>query len=379
MKVIADDKIPFLKGVLEPYAEVNYLPGAKISRQDLMDADALITRTRTVINRDLLEGTPVRFIATATIGYDHIDTAYLAEKGIRWTNAPGCNSGSVMQYIAAVLAWLGRNRGIRFRDTTLGIIGVGHVGSKVAHMAGALGMNILLNDPPRQRKEGPAAFVSLTRLLQEADIVTLHVPLNKTGEDKTLGMVDELFMSRLKPGAILINSSRGPVVEDAVLKEAMRSEHLKGLALDVWNHEPDIDLSLMQVADIATPHIAGYSADGKANGTSMSVQALSRFFGLPLTTWYPDNIPPPENPVITLTDHQTDLQEIISNAILHTYPIERDDNNLRNQPGQFEYLRGNYPVRREFHNYSIAMKKENKTLHKIFETLGFNVIKNKKL
>ena len=375
MKVIADDKIPFLRGVLEPYAEVNYLPGAQISRKDLLDADALITRTRTIINRDLLEGTPVRFIATATIGYDHIDTAYLAEKGIRWTNAPGCNSGSVMQYIAAVLAWLGHNRNLRFKDTTLGIIGVGHVGSKVAHMAGALGMNILLNDPPRQRKERSATFVSLTRLLQEADIVTLHVPLNKTGEDKTLGMVDELFMSRLKPGAILINSSRGPVVVDAVLREAMRSGHLKGLILDVWNHEPDIDLPLMEVTDIATPHIAGYSADGKANGTSMSVQALSRFFGLPLTNWYPENIPPPENPVITFRNEQTDLQETLIKAILHTYPIERDDKNLRNNPGQFEYLRGNYPVRREFHNYSIDMKKENRILNKMFETLGFNIIK----
>jgi len=375
MKVIADDKIPFLRGVLEPYAEVNYLPGANICRKDLLDADALITRTRTMINRNLLEGTPVRFIASATIGYDHIDTAYLAEKGIRWTNAPGCNSGSVMQYIAAVLAWLGHNRNIRFKDTTLGIIGVGHVGSKVAHMAGALGMNILLNDPPRQRKEGSAVFVSLTRLLQEADIVTLHVPLNKTGEDKTLGMVNELFMSRLKPGAILINSSRGPVVEDAVLREAMRSGHLKGLVLDVWNHEPDIDLSLMEVTDIATPHIAGYSADGKANGASMSVQALSRFFDLPLTNWYPENIPPPENPVITLRNDQKDPQETLIKAILHTYPIEKDDKNLRNNPGQFEYLRGNYPVRREFHNYSIDMKKENRILNKMFETLGFNIIK----
>ncbi len=373
MKIVADDKIPFLKGIFEPWAEMVYLPGSQISREHLRDADALITRTRTRINRELLEGTKVRFIVTATIGYDHIDTAYLKEKGITWTNAPGCNAGSVMQYIAATLSWLGKNRGIRFDKTTLGIIGVGHVGSKVGHMATSLGMKVLLNDPPRQRKEGDKEFVSLSALLQDSDIITLHVPLNKTGTDKTLGMVDELFMSRLKPGAILINSSRGAVVQDAILKEALHAEHLGGLVLDVWNHEPDIDLALLQATDLGTPHIAGYSADGKANGTAMSVQAIARFFDLPLTRWYPAKIPPPEKPLIPLTDALTDRQQALTKAILHTYPIEKDDHDLKKNPAQFEQLRGNYPVRREFHNYTIKMAKNNKTLENTFKDLGFNV------
>ncbi len=373
MKIVADDKIPFLKGVLEPHAEMLYLPGPQIRRDHLMDADALITRTRTRVGRDLLEGTRVRFVATATIGYDHLDTAWLEANGIRWTNAPGCNSGSVMQYLAAALSWLAVNRKIRFNKTTLGIIGVGHVGSKVARMAATLGMQVLLNDPPRQRAGGESAFVALPELLAQADIVTLHVPLNKTGEDRTLGLVDEFFMSRLKPGAILINTSRGPVVCDAVLKEAVKSGHLGGLVLDVWNHEPAIDRDLLKAADISTPHIAGYSADGKANGTAMSVQAVARFFGLPLTEWFPTEIPPPENPVIDLTTTSTEKQEALIQSVLHTYPIDRDDRNLRENPEQFEQLRGNYPVRREFFNYTVVLNKKNIHLIDTLKKFGFNV------
>lgn len=376
MKIVADDKIPFLKGVLEPYAGVIYLTGARITREHLADADALITRTRTRVNREALEDTRVKFVATATIGYDHIDTRYLEERGIEWTNAPGCNSGSVMQYIAAVLASLSADRGFRFRDTTLGIIGVGHVGAKVARMAGILGMRVLLNDPPRERKEGSREFVPLEYLLEHADIVTFHVPLNKTGGDKTLGMVDGHFISRLKPGAILINSSRGPVVVDEALKEGLRSGHPAGAVLDVWNHEPDIDTELMEMADIATPHIAGYSADGKANGTANSVQAVSRFFDLPLTGWYPPEIPAPEQPLITVPAGMTGHEEALREAILHTYPIQRDDKKLRGNAQKFEQLRGDYPIRREFHSYTILQKREDPELKKKFEQLNFNIVKN---
>jgi len=373
MKILADDKIPFLKGVLEPYAEVVYLPGAQICRENLADADALIIRTRTQVNRELLEGTGVKFIATATIGYDHIDTSYLEKKGITWTNAPGCNSGSVMQYVAAVLSWLGRNRGIDFKGTTLGIIGVGHVGTKVARMASALGIRVLLNDPPRQRKEGPTEFVPLDVLLKESDIVTFHVPLNKTGRDKTLGMVDEHFISHLKKEAFLINSSRGPVVIDSVLKEALRTGQLGGVVMDVWNHEPEIDMELVKLVDIATPHIAGYSADGKANGTAMSVQATARFFGLPLTNWLPSDIPSPEDPIISLEGQLTDSEEVLKDVILHTYPIQRDDENLRQNLQKFEQLRGDYPIRREFHNYTVQSEIENSILIKTFKQLNFKI------
>ena len=376
MKIVVDDKIPFLKGVLEPYSEVLYLPGKEISRDHLVDADALIIRTRTRVSRELLEGTGVKFVATATIGYDHIDTNYLEKNRIQWTNAPGCNSGSVMQYVAAVFSWLGMNRGVNFGGTTLGIIGVGNVGTKVSRMAAALGMRVLLNDPPRQRKEGSKEFVSLEVLLKESDIVTLHVPLNKTDQDKTLGLVDEHFISSLKQGAFLINSSRGPVVVDDELKKALKTGSLAGMVLDVWNHEPEIDAELVELVDIATPHIAGYSADGKANGTAMSVQALARFFGLPLTNWFPTDIPSPKDPMIAIPGRQTqekDLQE----AILHTYPIQRDDSNLRQNLQKFEKLRGDYPIRREFNNYTIQPKTENSVLIKALEQLNFNIIKNK--
>ena len=376
MKIVADDKIPFLRGVLEPFAGVVYLPGAAITREQVRDADALLIRTRTKVTRELLEGTPVQFVATATIGYDHLDTAWLDGADIAWTNAPGCNSGSVMQYVAAALAWLARTKGFSFRDITLGIIGVGHVGSKVARLAELLGMDVLLNDPPRQREEGDAGFVALGDLLGASDIVTLHVPLNREGKDKTLGMVDEFFVSRMKAGALLINSSRGPVITDAVVKEALRNGHLGGAVFDVWNHEPQIDRELMALTDLATPHIAGYSVDGKANGTAMSVQALARHFALPLTQWFPEQLPPPPQPVITLTSDNRDFEEILRTAILHTYPIDRDDKALREAPERFEELRGNYPVRREFHNYSINMDTGNSILIKTLKELKFNIIKH---
>ncbi len=374
MKIIADDKIPFLRGVLEPFAGVEYLPGAAITPAEVRDADALIVRTRTKVGRQLLEGSSVQFVATATIGYDHLDTAWLEEAGIAWTNAPGCNSGSVMQYVAAALAWLARTKGFSFRNTTLGIIGVGHVGSRVARMAELLGMEVLLNDPPRQREEGDAGFVALGELLASSDIVTLHVPLNREGRDKTLGMVDEFFVSRMKAGAILINSSRGPVIADAIVKEALRNGHLGGAVIDVWNNEPAIDRELMKLADLATPHIAGYSVDGKANGTAMSVRALAKHFGLPLTEWYPPQLPPPPEPVIRIPSPATSFEEVLQSAILHTYPIDRDDKALREAPERFEELRGNYPVRREFHNYTISTGTENKILLQTLKELKFNII-----
>ncbi len=376
IKIIADDKIPFLRGVLEPFAEVVYLPGVQISAADVARADALITRTRTRVNRELLEGSRVKFVATATIGYDHIDTGYLESRGIKWTNAPGCNSGSVMQYVAAALSWLGDHRGIRFQNTTLGIIGVGHVGTKVARMARALGMRLILNDPPRQRKEGSDEFVGLDTLLEQSDIVTMHVPLNKEGEDKTLGMVDEHFIRKLRRGAFLINSSRGPVVVDKALKEGLESGHPAGAVLDVWNHEPGIDRELMDLAAIVTPHIAGYSADGKANGTAMSVQAIARFFDLPLTDWYPSEVPDPADPVIDIPSEMADKEEILRRAIMHTYPIQRDDKNLRANPHKFEQLRGEYPVRREFGSYAVRMEREDPETEIRLKQLNFKIIKN---
>ena len=369
--IVADDKIPFLNGVFEPFAKMEQYPGKEINQKHLKNADALITRTRTKVTKELLEGTSVKFVATATIGFDHIDTTWLAKKGIRWSNAPGCNSSSVMQYIAATLVLLARKKGFSFRNKTIGIIGVGNVGSKVAHMAKTLGFNVLLNDPPRERREKKGKFVSINEIMENADIITFHVPLNTEGLDKTLGMANNKFFSSLKKAAILINSSRGPVVDEEALKTSIHTGKLTGAVLDVWNNEPEIDSELVKMIDVVTPHIAGYSVDGKANGTAMSINVISDFFDFPLTNWYPENLPDPENPVIHIDNTHLSEQEVLETAIYHTYPIERDDKNLRTNLKDFEKLRGSYPVRREFSAYEIKLKSKNNRLFKKLIKLGF--------
>lgn len=358
MKIVADNKIPFLKSVLEPFAEVEYLSPKDIVKEKLIDADALIVRTRTFCNVDLLEGTNVKLITTATIGYDHIDTGYCKEKNIKWVNAPGCNSTSVMQYISSALLTLAAKKKLDLTKLTLGIIGVGNVGSKVDRAARLLGMKVLLNDPPRARTEGKENFVELDKLITQSDIVTIHVPLYKGGIDKTYYMADETFFSKMKDGAIIINSSRGPVVKGEALKNVIASGKLSASVLDVWEHEPEIDLELLKMVDIATPHIAGYSSDGKANGTAVCVNAINKYFNLGMEeNWYPEEIPAPLN----TSDLEIDCgnipeQEILAKAVLHTYNIMEDDSDLRNSPGSFEKLRNYYKVRREFTSYNLILK-----------------------
>jgi len=232
MKVIIDDKIPYIKGALEPFAEVLYLPGKDTTPAVVKEADALITRTRTICNESLLKGSKVSFIATATIGFDHIDTAYCEQSGITWTNAPGCNAKSVEQYIASVLFVMAERKGWTLAGKTLGVVGVGQVGSKVARLGSILGMKVLLNDPPRARVEGEAGFCSLETVLAEADIITLHVPLNLQGEDATYHMADEAFFKRLGKKPMLINACRGEVMETKAAIEAVRQERLTGLVVD---------------------------------------------------------------------------------------------------------------------------------------------------
>ena len=331
--IIADDKIPFLKGVFDDVATVSMYPGKDINAGLIREADALIIRTRTRCNRDLLEGSTVRFIASATIGYDHIDTEYCREKGIQWTNAPGCNASSVEQYIVSVLLNLAVSRDIRLGDMTIGVIGVGNVGSKVARVAKVLGMKVLLNDPPRARTEGNEGFVNLETIMEQADVITFHVPLNREGQDKTLHLASEKFFGRLPKKPFLINSSRGEVVDGEALIGALRTGKLAAACLDVWENEPDISGELLDLLDIATPHIAGYSADGKANGTMMSVRAVSRFFGLGLDDWTPRSVPAPDNPSIVVDCTGMDETEILSEVYLSSYDVRSDDERLREDPG----------------------------------------------
>jgi len=382
MKVVVDNKIPFIKGVLEPFAEVVYLPGKDTTPEVVKDADAVITRTRTACSASLLAGSKVRAIATATIGFDHIDTAWCEANGIWWTNAPGCNSWSVKQYISSVLVNLACKHGLKFEDLTLGVVGVGNVGSKVAVAARALGMRVLLNDPPRARKEGSDGFVSLDTILKECDIVTVHVPLEKEGQDPTWHLFDAARLAQMRPSQILINSSRGPVVDNKALKECLKAGGLKGAVLDVWEGEPDLDPEFVNLLDYSTPHIAGYSADGKANGTMMSVQAIARQFDLPLKDWKPSEIPAPthglhqgpEAQVFTLDCKGKTRQEILSEAVLYAYDVTVDSDALRADLESFERLRGDYPVRREPKAFSVHASGATPDITDALKALDFVII-----
>ena len=373
MKIVADDKIPFLKGALEPYAEIVYVPGKEINNDMLKDTDAILIRTRTRCTEDLLEGTRVKFIGTATIGFDHIDIQYCKKNNIFWTNAPGCNSLSVQQYIAAALLKISAEYQFNLRDKTIGIIGVGNVGSKIEKYAQILGMKVLLNDPPRARQEGRKNFRSINTVLSESDIITLHVPLNIVGEDQTYHLFNEDSFKKIKRGAWFINSSRGEVTDTQALKKFIFSGKLSGAVIDVWENEPDIDLELMQQALISTPHIAGYSTDGKANGTAVVVNALRSYYGLQHVNWYPENVPLPSSPYISIDCRGKSEEEIIGEAVFHTYNIEEDSKRLRQSPADFERLRGDYPIRREFTSYAVDLHNGNDSVSQMLEKLGFKV------
>ena len=338
MKIIIDNKIPFIKEAVQRIAdEVACVPGKDFTPELVRDADALIVRTRTHCNRDLLEGSRVKFIATATIGFDHIDTEYCKQAGIEWTNAPGCNSASVAQYIqSSLLVWKScRNK--KLNELTIGIIGVGNVGSKVAKVAQDFGMRVLLNDLPREEKEGAERFSSLEKIAEECDIITFHVPLYKEGKYKTFHLADEVFFQSLKRKPVIINTSRGEVIQTDALLKALNSQMISDAIIDVWEHEPEINRDLLEKTFIGTPHIAGYSADGKANATRMSLDSLCQHFDIQAD--YRIVPPEPENPMITATTE--------TEAYLQMYDPRRDSEALKQHPELFEKLRGDYPLRRE--------------------------------
>ena len=316
-----------------------YIPGQDIRAQDVRDADALMVRTRTCCDKKLLEGSKVRFIATATIGYDHIDTAWCEANGIAWTNAPGCNSWSVQQYMGSLLVCLSRHYGFSPKEKTLGIVGAGNVGSKVARLAALLGFHVLLCDPPRARKEG-------------ADEEMIKDLLNHFNGDSSR-------IAALRPDQILINTSRGEVVDGQALKEALKSKSILTAALDVWENEPRIDPELLGLLFIGTPHIAGYSQDGKANGTMICIQTMAKYLDLPLADWEVSDIPQPDEPAeLTLDAESRRPQELLADAILHTYDVRKDAALLLSDVNSFEKLRSSYRIRREFQAFSVMLKND---------------------
>lgn len=340
LKIVADKAIPFLEGVFDPYADMTYLPGDKIGPEDVKDADVLMVRTRTKCNAALLEGSKVKFIATATIGTDHIDFPYCDSKGIVVRNAPGCNAGGVMEYVFSALYGLASRRSISLQGDTIGIIGVGHVGSLIERMGRALGFKIIKCDPPRAEAEGSFGFCDLEYLLQNSQIVTLHVPLDET----TRGMANSEFFSLMQPGAFFINAARGEVVCDDALKAAIPK--LGPVIIDTWNHEPDIDLDLMDKVAIATPHIAGYSYQGKQNGTAAAVRAVAHYFGITELYEFFPKTDLPENEAVKLDLKDLNQGEIAS-VLQYNYPIFTDDFMLRLNPENFDRLRSEYNYRRE--------------------------------
>ncbi len=348
MKIVVDQKIPFIKEPICSLAdEVIFVSATDFTPDLVKDADALVIRTRTRCDRNLLKGSRVQFIATATIGFDHIDTAYCQKAGIAWANAPGCNSTSVAQYVESALIQLQQQKGIRLSETTLGIIGVGNVGRQVAAVAQELGMKVLLNDPPRAQKEGSENFVSLSEIARACEIITFHVPLYKGGLFNTFHLADSSFFHSLKRCSTLINTSRGEVVETTALLKALEKGTVLNAIIDVWEGEPNIHTALLDRAFIATPHIAGYSADGKANATRMALNALCSHFHLQAT--YQIQPPPPEQNILVASTREE--------ACLQMYDPHRDSVALKAHPELFDFLRENYPLRREKEAFTVKLSR----------------------
>lgn len=330
MKIVIDDKIPYIREKLALLAdEVVALRGAEITADDVRDADALIVRTRTRCDEQLLNDSKVQFVATATIGFDHIDTDYMQRAGITWTNCPGCNADSVAQYLECSLLLLEREKYFQLRGATIGIVGCGHVGSRVKAVAERLGMHVLVCDPPL----GHADFVSMEDIEREADVITFHVPLSREGKYATWHLADDAFFHRLSHVPYIINTSRGEVVDNKALLSALREGRVRDAIIDVWENEPLLNLDLLNTVFIGTPHIAGYSADGKVNADNMVISALCRHFQLP----HPGMIDAPKLPAdFSFTGNPLELYN----------PFD-DSEKLKKDPNQFEFLRNHYPLRRE--------------------------------
>lgn len=379
-KIVCATNMPFAQEAFETLGHVRILEGRRICRTDLADTEILAIRSTTKVDRELLEGTGVRFVGTATIGTDHLDISWLEQAGIRWCYAPGCNANSVSEYVTAALLVLARRFNWRLDQMTLGVVGVGHVGSRVVQKAQALGLRVLQNDPPRQRATGDPTFVSLQRLQEEADILTLHVPLTKEGPDPTWHMVNAAFFDRLARPITLINAARGAVVDTEALKRAIRSGRVRHAILDTWEGEPLVDLDLLAAVDLGTPHIAGYSFEGKVMGTVMVYEEACRFLGV-LPAWrHEPHMPSPKISEWTVDAAGRREEECLEEAVRSVYDIEADDRRFRAMaaipdPGGratfFDRLRREYPERREFPSLRVILRNGSPRLAACFSALGF--------
>jgi erythronate-4-phosphate dehydrogenase len=362
MKIIADQNIPFVNECFSSIGQVGLYPGREITSDIVKDADILLVRSVTNVNAQLLDDSKVRFVATATIGTDHVDTDYLQKHKIGFSSAPGSNANSVAEYITAALLTVAERSHITLSGKSLGIVGVGNVGGRVAKKADSLGMKLFLNDPPLKRQTNDPIYLPLDNLYH-CDFITLHTPLTHSGIDKTCHLADEKFFGSLKAGAVFLNTSRGGVMDTVALKKAMKHKRLNACVLDVWENEPNIDCELLENVDIATPHIAGYSYDGKVAGMIMIYLAACHYFNIQPSHTINDFLPPPLVETIELDISSGSEQEVIRQSVKKIYDIEADDRRTReilsvpshNRGKLFDELRKKYPVRREFQNTAVMV------------------------
>jgi erythronate-4-phosphate dehydrogenase len=380
MKIIADANIPFVKECFSSIGKVEVLPGRQITRDALGDAECLLVRSVTKVDSDLLAGSKVRFVGTATIGFEHVDVDYLKERSIGFASAPGSNANSVAEYIVAALLELGRRYGFDLEDKSIGIVGVGNVGGQLEKKCLSLGMIPVLNDPPLKRQTGDSKYQPLEKIYR-CDFITLHTPLTFGGQNKTYHLAGEEFFRSLGDDVIFINTSRGGVVDTALLKRAIENNRVKAAVLDVWENEPNIDTELLELVDIGTPHIAGYSLDGKIAGMVMIYKAACEYFGLKAEYGIEDFLPKPEIPEIRPWYEGYSEQQILRAVVGELYEIMEDDTRLRiilswpaNKRGRFfDDLRKNYPVRREFQNTTVELKTPFASLEAALKGIGFKV------
>ena len=377
LKITVDENIADAGEAFSQFGEVELLPGRLITNDKLSATDILIIRSVTKVNEELLSNTPVKFVGTATIGTDHIDLDHLNSNKIAFADAKGCNANAVVEYVFTAITEIINQQKLDFKKLTLGVIGTGNIGSKVVKLGKALGMKVLLNDPPLKRLAKSDEFIELKDLLKKCDIITLHIPLNLTGIDKTLHLLDYEKLSLIRDKAIIINSSRGSVIDNKALEELIDKKSFT-LVLDAWENEPSINLPLLRKVNIATPHVAGYSHEGKVNGTKMIYDALCNFLK-EKPIWQPKSLPVEDSQINIKTEYQ--LEEMLNKIFIKVYKIKNDDNELKkmltmNQEDaakHFDSLRKNYPLRREFSNYTIKFHGQNINLIEILKSFRFSV------
>jgi erythronate-4-phosphate dehydrogenase len=378
MKIVCATNMPYALEAFSTLGSVVVLEGRIIGPADVKDAEILALRSTTVVNRALLEGSRVRFVGTATIGTDHFDIPYLEKTGIRWCFAPGCNANSVSEYLTAALLVLGERHGLVLSGQTIGVVGVGNVGSRVVKKAEALGMRVLKNDPPLARRTGDRSFVSLKQIQDEADIVTFHVPLTKTGSDATFHMADAAFFKGMRKPVIFVDAARGPVVDSTALLRAMDRGIVRHAVLDTWEGEPCFSRPLLQRVDLGTPHIAGHSFEGKVAGTMMVYEEACRFLGVK-SSFDPEAIlPPPRVPELIVDATDRPDEDVIREVVRPVYDIESDDARMRTiddeptrQAQAFDRQRKEYPMRREFRYTRVKAGGASQRLREKLQGLGF--------